>query len=225
MSLRKDTTADRKGAAHYLVAAPIDFIFKVVLFYTGWHLLARYNVISGEPSSGWIWLLAMWAITSQLDRFTDELEAQRGISGASGFWGPYTRRVVVNIAEAVGFSTVIYHLGWLSIVRVSDYAALLTGAVIVCVLTGITRTAGRLRDRPWLAAIDDFETGAACGGFFPALAYATLWFLDGPPSKEIIWYSAIGLCAAIGGGVNLRRKSGRAGEPERNELLTPSERG
>jgi hypothetical protein len=207
MSPRKSTTADRKGAAHYLVAMPVDFIFKAVLFYSSWHLLARYNIISGEPSSGWVWLLAMWAITSQLDRFTDELEAQRRTSGASGFWGPYRRRVLVNVVEAVGFSTVIYHLGWLSIVRASDYAALLAGALIACVLTGITGTAGRLRDRPWLAAIDDFEKGAACGAFLPALAFVSLWLLNGWPSNEIIWYGAIGICAAIGGGVNLWRKS------------------
>ena len=131
--------------AHYLVAMPIDFIFKTVLFYSGWHLLARNNIISTEPSSGWAWLLAMWAITSRLDRFTDELQAQRG---ASGFWGPYRRRMLVGVVEAAGFSTVIYHLGWLSITGVSDYLALLTGGLIACVSTGITATAGRLRDRP-----------------------------------------------------------------------------
>jgi hypothetical protein len=147
MSLRKSTTPDRKGPAHYVVAAVVDFIFKVVLFYSGWHLLALYNFISGEPSSGWIWLLAMWAITSQLDRFADGLEAQSKTSVASGFWGPYRRRVFVNVVEAVAFSTVIYHLGWLSIVRASDYLALLAGGVIACVSTGITGTAGRLRDR------------------------------------------------------------------------------
>jgi hypothetical protein len=227
MSPRKNTTADRKGAAHYIVAVPIDFVFKVVLFYTGWHLLALYKVVSGEPSSGWIWLLAMWAITSRLDRFTDDLEAQRTTSTASGFWGPYRRRILVNVVEAVGFSTIIYHLGWLSIVRPSDYAALLTGALIACVSTGITGTAGRLRDRLWLAAIDDFEKGAACGAFLPALAFALLWLLNGWPSNEIIWYGAIGLCAAIGGGVNLWRKSLRVrklnGEPNRDELLTPRE--
>ena len=227
MSPRKNTTADRKGAAHYIVAVPIDFVFKVVLFYTGWHLLALYKVVSGEPSSGWIWLLAMWAITSRLDRFTDDLEARRTTSTTSGFWGPYRRRMLVNVVEAVGFSTIIYHLGWLSIVRPSDYVALLTGALIACVSTGVTGTAGRLRDRLWLAAIDDFEKGAACGAFLPALAFALLWLLNGWPSNEIIWYGAIGLCAAIGGGVNLWRKSLRVrklnGEPNRDELLTPRE--
>jgi hypothetical protein len=226
MSPRKNATADQKGAVHYIIAALVDFIFKLVLFYTGWHLLALYHVVSGEPSSGWVWLLAIWAITSRLDRFTDDLEA-RGNAGASGFWGPYRRRVLVNVLEAVGFSTVIYHLGWLSIVRASDYAALLTGALIACVSTGITGTAGRLRDRLWLAAIDDFERGAACGAFLPALAFALLWLLNGWPSNEIIWYGAIGLCAAIGGGVNLWRKSLRGrklnGEPNRDELLTPRE--
>jgi hypothetical protein len=222
MSLRKNTTTNRKGATHYLVAAPIDFIFKATLFYTGWHLLARYNILSGEPSSGWVWLLAMWAVTSQLDRFTDDLEVQRKTADATGFWGPYRRRILVNVIEAVGFSTVIYHLGWLSIVRISNYTALLTGALIACVSTGVTGTAGRLRDRPWLAAIDDFEKGAACGAFLPALAFALLWLLNGWPSNEIIWYSAIGITAAIGGGVNLWRKSARGTEP-RTELLTPRE--
>jgi hypothetical protein len=212
MSLRKETTADRKGAVHYIAAAPIDFIFKAVLFYSGWHLLARYSILFGEPSSGWVWLLAMWAVTAQLDRFTDNLEAQRKTLSASGFWGPYRRRVLVNIIEAVGFSTVIYHLGWLSIVQLSDYAALLTGALIACVSTGVTGTAGRLRDLPWLAAIDDFEKGAACGAFLPALAFVLLWLVNGWPSNEIIWYSAIGIAAAIGGGVNLWRKSLRSVE-------------
>jgi hypothetical protein len=209
MLSREATTADRKGAAHYISAAVVDFIFKVVLFYSGWHLLARYGITSGEPSSGWIWLLAMWAITSRLDRFTDGLETQHPTSNASGFWGPYRRRVFVNVVEAVGFSTVIYHLGWLSIVRPSDYAALLTGALIACVSTGITGTAGRLRDRPWLASIDDFEKGAACGAFLPALAFVLQWHVSGWPSHEIVWYGVIGLCAAVGGGVNLWRKSTR----------------
>ena len=227
MSSRKSTTADRKGVAHYLVTMPIDFIFKVVLFYSGWHLLARYNVISSEPSSGWLWLLAVWAITSELDRFTGDLETQRKASNTPAFWGPYRRRIFVHVIEAVGFSTVVYHLGWLSIVHVSDYLAFLIGGVIVCVSTGITGTAGRLRDRPWLAAINDFEKGAACGAILPALAFVSLWLLNGWPSHEIIWYAAIGLCAAIGGGVNLWRKARRDreldGESNRDELLTPRE--
>jgi hypothetical protein len=226
MLFPEKTKTDRKGATHHIVAAVVDFIFKAVLFYTGWHLLARYNVISSEPSSGWLWLLAVWAITSELDRLTDDLEAQRKASSAPGFWGPYRRRIFVNVVEAVGLSTVIYHLGWLSIVSVSDYLAFLTGGVIVCVSTGITGTAGRLRNRPWLAAINDFEKGAACGAFLPALAFVSLW---GWPSHEVIWYGAIGLCAAIGGGVNLwsRSRHGRelnsGAEPSQENVVQPAQ--
>ena len=61
----------------------------------------------------------------------------------------------------------------------------------------------------------------------PALAFVSLWLLSGWPSHEIIWYGAIGLCAAIGGSVNLRRKSRRDSELDgganREELLTPRE--
>ena len=85
--------------------------------------------------------------------------------------------------------------------------------MIACVSTGITGTAGRLRDRPWLAAIDDFEKGAACGAFLPGLAYASLWLSNGEPSHEIVWVGAIGLCAVIGGGANLWRKSSRRFSP------------
>jgi hypothetical protein len=79
--------------------------------------------------------------------------------------------------------------------------------------------------------MDDFEKGAACGAFLPALAYASLWALYGRPSNEIVWYGAIGLCAAIGGGVNLWRKSVRGVKlddrvaPGHEALFSPREHG
>ena len=55
----------------------------------------------------------------------------------------------------------------------------------------------------------------------------SLWLLNGWPSYEIIWYAAIGLGAAIGGGVNPWPKSRRDkqldGAANRDELFTPRE--
>lgn len=194
-----------KGPAHRIVSALCRFILYAVLFYSGWHLLARYNVISGEPSSGWVWLLAMRAIWSELDRFNDDLEARQKASGTIGFWGPYRLSVVSNATEAAAFSTIIFHLGWLSVVHATDYAALLAGTMAGAVLAAVTQTAGRLRDHRWLAALDDLGTGIVCGGFIPFACW--LWLdWNGHQPERLLWFSGMSICAALGAAVNLRRK-------------------
>jgi hypothetical protein len=198
---------DRKGAMFSVVSILVKFIFNVVVFYTCWHLLASYKIISAQPTSGWIWLLAMRAIWSEVDRFIGDLEAKDKASGATSFWVPCRRKALSNATEAAAFSTIIFLLGWLT--GAFQYSAVLVGTVTGGVLVAAATTAGRLRDPLWLAAIDDFQTGAFCGGFIPALVHA-LWFSsNGRSPDEAIWYFGIGLCAAIGGGVNLWRKSSR----------------
>jgi hypothetical protein len=205
---RRDPTSDRKGAMFFAVSVLFKFVFNVVVFYTGWHLLARYNLISAQPTSGWIWLLAMRAIWSEADRFIDDLEARDKASDTTSFWTTCRRKALANVTEAVAFSTIIFLLGWLT--DAFQYSAVLAGTMTGGVLVAVATTTGRLRDPLWLAAIDDFQTGVFCGGFIPALAYA-LWFsANGRPPNEAIWYFGIGLCAAIGGGVNLWRKSSRS---------------
>jgi hypothetical protein len=206
---RRQPVGDRKSAVHLVVSIFFKFIFYVAVFYTGWHLLASYQIISAQPTSGWIWLLAMRAIWSEVDRLIDDLEAKDEASGATGFWEPNRRKALSNATEAMAFSTIIFLLGWLA--DALQFTAVLAGTVTGGVLIGATQTAGRLRHPIWLVAIDDFLTGAFWGTFVPALTYA-LWFISkGRSPDEGIWYVGIGLCAAIGGGVNLWRKSSRAG--------------
>jgi hypothetical protein len=206
---RRDPVSNRKGATFAVVSIVSKFIFNVVVFYTGWLLLARYNIISALPTSGWTWLLAMRAIWSEVDRFIDDLEAKDKTSGASSFWGACRWKALSNATEAAAFSTIIFLLGWLT--DAFQYSAVLTGAVTGSVLITVEATAGRLRHPVWLAAMDDFQTGAFRGAFFPALVYL-LWFSsNGRSPDEGIWFFGIGLCAAIGGGINLWRKSLRAG--------------
>jgi hypothetical protein len=205
---RRDPLRDRKGAMVAAVSILRKFIFNVVVFYTCWHLLASYKIISVQPTSGWIWLLAMRAIGSEIDRFIDDLEARDKASGATGFWILCRRKTLTNVTEAAAFSTIIFLLGWLS--DAFEYTAILAGTVTGGILVAVAGTAGRLRNPFWLAAIDDFQTGAFCVGFFPALVYF-LWFsANGRSPDEDVWYFGIGFCAAIGGGVNLWRKSLRA---------------
>jgi hypothetical protein len=117
------------------------------------------------------------------------------------------------------FSTIIFLLGWLA--DAFQFTAVLAGTVTGGILIAAVTTAGRLRDPLWLAAIDDFQTGAFCGGFIPALVYA-LWFsANGRPPNESIWFFGIGLCAAIGGGVNLWRKSLRTAGQAKRDFSSP----
>jgi hypothetical protein len=198
----------QKGPTYDIVRALTRFIFYVVLFYSGWHLLKWCNVISGEPSSGWNWLLAMRAIWSEFDRFTGDLETQKKASGATGFWGPYRLNALSLVTEAAAFSTIIFHLGWLSVVSLSDYTALLAGTMTGAALAAVTRTAGRLRDRRWLAAIDDFAAGVVWVGSI-LFAYWSWLSSNGHVSDDRNWYAGIAVCAAVGGGINLWRKSFR----------------
>jgi len=201
---RREPVGDRKGAVYSVVSILVRFAFNVAVFYAGWHLLASYKIISAQPTSGWLWLLAIRAIWSEVDRFIDDLEAKNKASGATGCWRLYRRRALSNAAEAAAFSTIMFLLGWLA--GAFQFTAVLAGTVTGGVLIGATQTAQRLRHPPRLVAIDDFITGAFCGAFIPALAYG-LWFsANGHPPDEGIWYFGIGLCAAIGGSVNLWRK-------------------
>jgi hypothetical protein len=202
---RRDPASDRKGAMFAVVSILCKFIFNIVVFYTGWLLLARYNIISALPTSGWTWLLAMRAIWSEVDRFIGGQEAKDKTSGASSFWRTCRRKALANGTEAAAFSTIIFLLGWLT--DAFQYSAVLAGTVTGAVLLAAATTAGRLRHPLWLAAIDDFQTGAFGGGFIPALVYL-LWFSsNGRSPDEGIWYFGIGFCAAIGGGIHLWRKS------------------
>jgi hypothetical protein len=210
---------DRKGVMFSVVSILVKFIFNVVVFYTCWHLLALYKIITAQPTSGWIWLLAMRAIWSEVDRFIGDLEANDKASGATSFWGPCRRKALSNATEAAAFSTIIFLLGWLA--DAFQFTAVLAGTVTGGILIAAVTTAGRLRDPLWLAAIDDFQTGAFCGGFIPALVYA-LWFsANGRPPNESIWFFGIGLCAAIGGGVNLWRKSLRTAGQAKRDFSSP----
>jgi hypothetical protein len=205
---RRDPMENRRGAVvsliDILVGILFKFIFYVAVFYAGWHLLASYKVISAQPTSGWIWLLAMRAIWSGVDRLIDDIEAKDQASGATGFWAAYWRKALSSATEAAAFSTIIFLLGWLT--DAFQYAAVLAGTVTGGVLIAATQTAGRLRHPRWLVAIDDFSNGALCGALIPALAYASWFISNGRSPNEAIWCFGIGLCAAIGGGINLWRK-------------------
>jgi hypothetical protein len=205
---RRVPVSDRKGAMFSAVSILFKFIFNVAVFYAGWHLLASYKIISAQPTSGWIWLLAMRAIWSEIDRLIDDIEDKDTASGVTGFWRTCRRKALANAMEAAAFSTIIFLLGWLA--DALQYSAVLAGTVTGGVLVAAETTAGRRRHPRWLAAIDDFQTGALGGGFIPAVVYL-LWFSsNGRSPDEGIWFFGIGLCAAIGGGVNLWRKSLRA---------------
>jgi hypothetical protein len=202
---RRGPVGDRKGAMFALVSILFKFIFNVVVFYTCWHLLASYKIISAQPTSGWTWLLAMRAIWSEIDRFIGDLEAKDKASDTTSFWVMGRRKALANATEAAAFSTIIFLLGWLA--DTFQYSAILAGTVTGGVLLAVETTAGCLRHPRWLAAIDDFIIGAFRGGFIAVLVYA-LWFSsNGRSPDEGIWYFGIGLCAVIGGGVNLWRKS------------------
>jgi hypothetical protein len=201
---RREPVENRKGATYSVVSILGKFIFYVAVFYTGWHLLASYKIISAEPTSGWIWLLAMRAIWSEVDRLIDDHEAKHKTSDATGFGRLYPRKVLSSATEAAAFSTIIFLLGWLT--DAFQFTAVLAGTVTGGVLIAATQTAGRLRHPRWLAAIDDFSNGAFCGALIPALAYASWFISNGRSPNEAIWFFGIGLCAAIGGGVNLWRK-------------------
>jgi hypothetical protein len=210
---RRDPMNDRKGAMLSIVSILVKFIFKfifyVVVFYTCWHLLTSYNIISAQPASGWTWLLAMRAIWSEVDRVIDDLEAKDKASDTTGFWRTSRRKVLANATEAAAFSTIIFLLGWLA--DAFQYSAILAATVTGGILLAVETTAGRLRHPRWLAAIDDFITGAFRGGFIAMPVYLLWLSSNGRSPDEGIWYFGIGLCAAIGGGVNLWRKSSRAG--------------
>jgi hypothetical protein len=205
---RRELVENPKGPAYSVVSILVKFIFYVTVFYTGWHLLASYKIISAQPTSGWIWLLAMRAVWSEIDRLIDDLEAKDEAkdkaSGATGFWPLYRRRVLSSATEAAAFSTIILLLGWLT--DAFQFTAVLAGTVTGSVLIGATQAAGRLRHPIWLVAIDDFSNGAFCGALIPALAYVFWFSANGGPSDQGIWYFGTGLCAVIGGGINLWRK-------------------
>ena len=201
---RREPTGDRKGAVYSVVSILVRFVFSLAVFYTGWHLLASYKIVSVQPTSEWTWLLAVRAIWSEVDRLMDNLEARDKASGATGFWEPYRRRALSNATEAAAFSAIIFLLGWLA--DAFQLTAVLAGTVTGGVLIGATQTAARLRHPRWLVAIDDFLTGAFWGALIPALTYGLWFFSNGHSPDEGIWYSGIGLCAAIGGGINLWRK-------------------
>jgi hypothetical protein len=201
---RPEPVENRRGAADLVASLLFKFIFYVAVFYAGWHLLASYKVISAQPTSGWIWLLAMRATWSEVDRSIDALGAKDQASGATDFWRLFRRKALSNATEAAAFSTIIFWLGWL--VEAFQFTALLAGTVTGGVLIAATQTAGRLHHPRWLVATDDFTTGAFWGAFIAALGCA-IWFIsNGRWPDENIWYVAIGLCAAIGGAINLWRK-------------------
>lgn len=202
---RRDPVSDRKGARFAVVSVLFKFIFNVAVFYACGNLLAANKIISAQPTSGWTWLLAMRAIWSEINRLIGDLEARDQASDTSSFWRACRRKALANATESATFSTIAFLLGWLA--DAFQYSAVLAGTMTGGVLCAAMTTAGRLRAPRWLAAVDDLMTGALLTGFIPAIAYALGSSANGRLADESIWYLGIGLCAALGGGFNLWRRS------------------
>jgi type IV secretion system protein VirD4 len=178
-----------------------------VFWYGGWALLWSYGQISTPPYPGWWdWALPAAAIFAVLERFSVNLEAEETAAPADGFWGPYQRQAAIGVIFGLG----LLAIGWKAeLIRwsprpleneISGILIALSGA-----LTLVIAAAGRRRDYPWLAAISDLAAGAIIG------AIVSWSVLSTQPNLEGNGFAWIPACAAVGGGLNLWRRSARGG--------------
>jgi type IV secretion system protein VirD4 len=179
-----------------------------VFWYGGWALLWSYEQISTPPHPGWWdWALPVAAIFAVLERFSVDLEEQETTAGGHGFWGPYTRQAAVGVIFGLGLLAIGVAAGlvqWLP--RPFENEILGITIALSGALTLVIATAGRRRDYPLLSAIYDLAAGLITGATVSWLVLSTR------PNIEGNWFTWIGVCAAIGGGLNLWRRSARGGK-------------
>jgi type IV secretion system protein VirD4 len=193
---------------HYVGQAVTTAFWFFVFWYGGWALLWSYEQISSPPHPGWWdWALPVAAIFAVLERFSIDLEAQETASGDQGSWGPYQRQAAIGAIFGLGLLAIGVKaelMQWSPSLLEDEILAImiaLSGA-----LTLVIVTAGRTRDYPLLSAIYDLAAGVITG------ATVSWLVLSARPNVEGNWFTWISVCAAIGGGLNLWRRSAPGGK-------------
>jgi len=179
-----------------------------VFWYGAWALLWSYGQISAPPSPGWWdWALPVAAIFAVVERFSIDMEAQEATAGTNGFWGPYQRQAAIGGIFGLGLLAIGVKAELLqSLPRPFEIEILAIMTALSGALTLVIATAGRRRDYPLLSAIYDLAAGVIFGAIVSWLV------LSARPNVESNWFTWIGTCAAIGGGLNLWRRSARGGK-------------
>lgn len=174
-----------------------------VIWYAGWALLWSYEQISVPPRPGW-WDLALpaAAILAVLERFSLDLEARETTAADSESWRPYRRQAAIGLLFGLGLLAIGVKAGLVQLsARPFEIAILGAMAAFGGTLILVIAAAGRRRDYPSLTAIYDLAAGAVIGATVSWLVLSSHSFVE---SNQLIW---IGICAAIGGGLNLWRRS------------------
>ncbi|HMA70997.1 MAG TPA: type IV secretory system conjugative DNA transfer family protein [Xanthobacteraceae bacterium] len=193
---------------HYVGQTVTTAFWFFVFWYGGWYLLWSYQQVSMPPYTGWWdWALPAAAIFAVSERFSVDLEAQETSAGAHRFSGPYGRQAAIGAIFGLVLLAIAVEaelMQWLPDPFENEILA--TGMALGGALTLVIIAAGRRRDYPLLSAIYDLAAGVIAG------ATASWFVLSIRPNIAVDRFTGIGVCAGIGGALNLWRGSAPGGK-------------
>jgi hypothetical protein len=177
----------------------------------GWLIAASYDhlpPLSSWASVGIVTLSPSLALTG-IENELQKQEKQNG--GSSGFWGPYRRAMLRGVLLGSALAATYFWYAEYS----GKLERSLLNITILFVMFGasgifaeVVQCAGRLRDRPFLAGLDDFVSGAILGLCLSVVSYAIAvrsLALAGTTESLMV---CLGTSMVVCGVVNVWRKNG-----------------